>query len=98
MARKSRGHKLDVEPHEFLRRHGCAGLHQHVEPHTEAIGVEFFVTALPANAPQVEIQDPRDLFDGSECDNIRAVFEPAELNDAVKDFGLKVGNSGPLTS
>ena len=67
-----------------------ARLHQHLEPPTETIGVEFFVSALPANAPQVEIQYARDLFGCGERDNVRAVLEPAGLNHAVKDFGLKV--------
>ena len=39
-----------------------AGLHEHFEPHAETIGVELLVHAGSDRAPQVEVEDTRQLI------------------------------------
>ena len=82
-------HQIDVHLRELLRRDGGAGFHQHFEPHAETIGVELLVQARLAGAPQVEIEDARQLVGCRQRHELAAILESAALNDPVKQLGLQ---------
>ena len=92
VARESRDDKFDVETDELLRGHGGAGLHQHLQPHAKPIDIELFVGAGRASVPDIDVQNARQLRRRGERHEFGRILEPADLNDAVKDFRRKVGN------
>ena len=84
--RERRGRQTDVYAGECLRCDSGAGLHHHFEPQTEAIGVELLVQAWLGRAPQVEIEDRRQLAGCRQRNELPAILESAVLNDAVKNL------------
>ena len=64
-----------------------AGFHQHFEPDAETIGVELLVQAWLAGAPQVEIEDARQLAGRRQRHELAAILESTALNDPVKHLG-----------
>ena len=67
-----------------------ARLHEHLEPHAEAIGVELLVHAWLIGAPQVEVEYAGQLSRCRQGHELAAVFESAGLNDAVQHFWLQM--------
>jgi hypothetical protein len=87
MLRDCGDHQIDVHVRESLRREGGAGFHQYFEPHAETIGVELLVCAWLANAPQVEVEDTRQLAGCRQRHELAAILESTALDDAVKHLG-----------
>ena len=85
--RERSDHQIDVHVREFLRRDVGARFHQHFEPHAETIGVELLVQAWLASAPQVEIEDTRQLVGCRQRHELAAILESTALNDPVKHLG-----------
>src|SRR5262249_7646453 len=81
--------QIDVEADEFLYRDRRAEFHQHFEPQAEAPGVQLFVEAGPVAAPQVAIEDHRQLRGRRQRHELAAILESAALNDPMQDFGLQ---------
>ncbi len=80
----ARDRQVDVDAGEFLRRDGGARFHHHFEPETEAIGVELLVQAWLGRAPQVEVEDRRQLAGCRQRHELAAILESAVLDDAVQ--------------
>jgi hypothetical protein len=53
------------------------------------IGIELFVGAWRANAPDIEIEDAPELLGRGKRHEFRTILEAAGLNHPMKDFGLK---------
>jgi len=81
--------EVDVQACEFFRRDCCARLHQHFEPETESPGVQLFVETRTVAAPQVAIEDGRQLRGRRQRHDLAAVFESATLDDPMKEFRLE---------
>jgi hypothetical protein len=92
VARESRDDKLYIETDELLRSNGGARLHQHVQPHAKPIDIELFVGAGCANVPDIDIQYARELRRRGERHEFSRILEPADPNDAVKNFRRQAGN------
>jgi hypothetical protein len=82
-------YEVGVHLRELLRE-ARARIHQHFKPHTEAIGVELLVAPRLLGAPQVEIEDARQLFGGRQCHELAAILEAATLNHPMQDLGWKL--------
>ena len=89
MLRERGHHQIGVHVRECLRRDGGARFHQHFEPHAEAIGVELLVQAWLASAPQVEIEDTRQLVGRRQRHELAAILESTALNEPVQHLGLQ---------
>ena len=59
--RKPGNHEVLVQGRHNPRRDGLAGVHQHFDPFSKAIHVELFVSPRPGVAPQVEVENRRQL-------------------------------------
>ena len=84
--------RSDVHARELLRGDRRARLHQHFEPHGEAIRIELFVAPGPGRPPQVEIEYGLQLFGRRQRDEIAAVLESAGLDDPVQHLGFQARN------
>ena len=92
VAREPRDDEFQIETGELLGGNRGATLHQHLQPHAKPFDIERFVGARRVKAPHIEVQNPPQLRRRGERDEFRGILEAARLNDAVKDFRLKVGD------
>jgi hypothetical protein len=92
MLRERSDHQIDLDRRNFLRGDRGAGFHQHFEPHAETIGVEALVQAGFASAPQVEVEDTRQLVRCGQRHELAAILESTAPDDAVEHFGLQPRN------
>ena len=83
------GNEIDLEAGELLGGDLRPRVQEHLEPDAETIRVEPFVRAWRARAPEIEIEDARQLRGRRERDDLRARLEPAGLDHAIEDFGLQ---------
>ena len=90
MLHESRDDELDVEAKDLLGRDVSPGLHQHRYPQAKTIGVELFVCAWRASAPDVDVEDAPQLPGRGQRHELRAVLEAAGLNHPMQDFGLQL--------
>jgi hypothetical protein len=85
--REPRDRQIDVHVGKFLRRDSCARFHHYFEPEAEAIAVELLVQAWLGRAPQVEIEDGRQLAGCRQRHELAAILESTALYDPVKHLG-----------
>ena len=86
MLRESRDRQVEIHAGKCVRRDSRARFHQHFEPETEAIGVEQIVQTRLGRAPQIEIEDRRQLTGCRQRHELAAILESAVLYDAVQQF------------
>ena len=72
------------------RRDSLAGIYQHFEPFSEAIRVELFVSPWLSVAPQVEVENRRQLLGCCTGDELSTGEESTVPNDLMQRLGRKV--------
>ncbi len=84
------GHdEIEVEPRQFVRGDFGSGVQQNGQPEAEPIRIEPFVRARRACAPEIQIEDARELRRRGERDEFGAVLQPVRLYDAVQHLRLE---------
>ena len=74
------------------RRDRLAGVDQHFDPFSEAIRVELFVSPWLRVAPQVEVENRRQLLGCCRGDELSTLAESSVPNELMQRLGRKVGH------
>ena len=73
--------------------HRLSGVHQHIQPFAEAIGIELFVASRASRlrmAPQIEVEEGRELRGRGRGDEVAARLEAAVLNELMQRLRCEV--------
>ena len=84
-------HQIDVHLRQCLRATPAPDSIS-TSSHAETIGVELLVPAWLGGAPQVQIEDARQLAGCRQRHQLAAILESTVLNDPVKDLGRQSGD------
>ena len=79
------GHEVEVHVEELLCRDVGAHLGQHLEPQPEPVGVERLLRAGGIRAPEVVVEDSRELLGRRERHDLAAVLDAAVADEAGQD-------------
>src|SRR5262249_57928344 len=83
-------HQVLVEGGDGACCHGLSGVHQHFEPLAEAIDIEPFVASRLRGAPQIEVEQGRELRGRRRRDELAARIEAAVLNELMQRLRREV--------
>jgi hypothetical protein len=90
--RESGDHEIGIDLRDLSRGDIGTQLHEHLEPHAEAIGVELLLESWLVAAPQVEVEDTCQLLWSRQRDELAAILQAATLNEPVKHLGRQSRN------
>ena len=83
-------HQVLVEAGDGARGHRVSGVHQHLEPFTEAIDIELLVASRLRVAPQVEVEQGGELRGRRRRDELAARIESPEMNELMQRLRREV--------
>ncbi len=90
VARESRSYEPFIDPRNDSGCHRITGIDQKLEPLAKALRIELSVAAGSRTAPQVEVEDGRQLLWGCQRIELAARIESALPNELMERLGRKV--------